>query len=204
MDPGSYRGTYKLVGGQPSLDLVNTVSWRGLPNEHDWFDRVENVTAWAAAAGIVNARSARRLAQWATGSPSRPSRELGTARRIRSTIHAVLDPFVRGNPVKVESLEALNRLVARAATRRRLTVAGRRRSVTWSYAEPTSFATMLTPVILNAADVLTEVDRARLGYCPSCEWLFHDTTRNGRRIWCDMADCGSRAKARRHYQRHHR
>lgn len=203
LDPGNYRGTYKLVGGQPSLDLVNTVSWPGRPNEHDWLDPIENVTAWAAAAGVLDPKSAERLRKLITADSLRSSRELATARRIRSTIRAVLDPYVRGKTVAPEWLDDLNRLVVRAASRRSLVKTDRGRAVTWSFEEPASVATILAPVVLNAADLLTELDRTRLGYCPSCDWLFHDTTRNGQRIWCDMADCGSRAKARRHYQRHH-
>ncbi|TXL61433.1 CGNR zinc finger domain-containing protein [Aeromicrobium terrae] len=38
---------------------------------------------------------------------------------------------------------------------------------------------------------------ARLKACPGpdCAWVFHDTTRNRSRRWCDMAACGNRAKA---------
>ena len=32
-------------------------------------------------------------------------------------------------------------------------------------------------------------------------WLFLDTSKAGRRRWCDMADCGNAAKSRRHYAR---
>lgn len=35
-----------------------------------------------------------------------------------------------------------------------------------------------------------------------CGWLFIDDSRGQRRRWCDMNDCGSRAKARRYYQKH--
>ncbi|WP_344746998.1 CGNR zinc finger domain-containing protein [Streptosporangium vulgare] len=35
--------------------------------------------------------------------------------------------------------------------------------------------------------------------CPSCYWLFLDTSKNGRRRWCSMTTCGSRDKARRYY-----
>ncbi|MFD0480100.1 CGNR zinc finger domain-containing protein [Nonomuraea thailandensis] len=37
------------------------------------------------------------------------------------------------------------------------------------------------------------------GECPSCGWLFLDTTRNGSRRWCSMAMCGSQVKSRRYY-----
>lgn len=42
---------------------------------------------------------------------------------------------------------------------------------------------------------------SRIRICPNCDWLFLDQSRNGSRIWCDMAVCGNRAKARRHYRR---
>ncbi|MGH2393401.1 MAG: CGNR zinc finger domain-containing protein [Candidatus Limnocylindria bacterium] len=45
------------------------------------------------------------------------------------------------------------------------------------------------------------MDSKRLARCPSCDWLFHDTTRNRSRRWCDMADCWSRDKALRYDHR---
>ena len=43
----------------------------------------------------------------------------------------------------------------------------------------------------------------RLKTCrnPACRWAFYDTTRNRSAVWCDMAACGSRAKARAYYAR---
>ena len=35
----------------------------------------------------------------------------------------------------------------------------------------------------------------------TCRWIFYDTSRTGRRRWCDMATCGNRAKAARHRAR---
>lgn len=42
----------------------------------------------------------------------------------------------------------------------------------------------------------------RLKICSNCGWLFLDRSRNKSRTWCDMAVCGNRAKANRHYHRH--
>lgn len=42
----------------------------------------------------------------------------------------------------------------------------------------------------------------RLKICSNCGWLFLDRSRNKSRAWCDMAVCGNRAKASRHYHRH--
>jgi predicted RNA-binding Zn ribbon-like protein len=59
------------------------------------------------------------------------------------------------------------------------------------------------PVAQSAADLLTSEELNRVGQCADdhCGWLFMDMSRNRSRRWCDMGDCGNRAKARRHYQR---
>ena len=35
----------------------------------------------------------------------------------------------------------------------------------------------------------------------TCGWLFLDLSKNASRRWCNMADCGNRAKARRYRAR---
>jgi predicted RNA-binding Zn ribbon-like protein len=62
---------------------------------------------------------------------------------------------------------------------------------------------MLWPVARSAADLLTSDHLNRVHQCggKDCTWLFVDTSRNHSRQWCDMGDCGNRAKARRFYQR---
>lgn len=44
-------------------------------------------------------------------------------------------------------------------------------------------------------------DRARLRICGHCGWLFIDRSKNRSRVWCDMAVCGNRQKAAKHYRR---
>ena len=34
-----------------------------------------------------------------------------------------------------------------------------------------------------------------------CGWLFIDMSRNKSRRWCDMKDCGNRAKGKRFYRK---
>jgi predicted RNA-binding Zn ribbon-like protein len=43
----------------------------------------------------------------------------------------------------------------------------------------------------------------RLKVCPAddCRWAFYDRSRNRSRTWCDMADCGNRAKVRAYRER---
>ena len=62
---------------------------------------------------------------------------------------------------------------------------------------------VLWPVVRSAAELLTSEEAKLVRECASdtCTWLFVDRSRTHRRKWCDMAVCGNRAKARRHYQR---
>ncbi|MBL8582674.1 MAG: CGNR zinc finger domain-containing protein [Rhizobiaceae bacterium] len=54
----------------------------------------------------------------------------------------------------------------------------------------------------SGLSLLCAPEARRLRICGNCGWLFVDRSRNGSRLWCDMAVCGNRQKARRHYRRH--
>ena len=59
----------------------------------------------------------------------------------------------------------------------------------------------LFPVLKSAFDILTREDFERIKECPRCGWLFLDTSKNGKRKWCDMNVCGSREKSLEYYYR---
>jgi predicted RNA-binding Zn ribbon-like protein len=63
---------------------------------------------------------------------------------------------------------------------------------------------VIWPLATSVVDVLLSADRARLKQCASddCNWLFRDASRNRSRRWCEMSQCGNRAKARRYAARH--
>ena len=194
LDPGAYDGTYKLIGGEVSLDLVNTVSWPGTAREHDWLDRAENVATWAMAAGVIT-RSARTALD--ARRPAVLGAELRDVHRTRATLAAVLTPLARGERPARDSVDRLNKLLSQACGRRRIDA----RTMKWVWEEPASLPQALAPVVWNAGEVLTSRDLSRLRHCPACRWLFFDPTRNRSRRWCDMADCGSRDKSLRYYHR---
>jgi predicted RNA-binding Zn ribbon-like protein len=58
----------------------------------------------------------------------------------------------------------------------------------------------LWQLALDAIDLFTGPLRQRVRTCAAedCELLFVDASRPGRRRWCSMARCGSRAKMRRY------
>ena len=62
--------------------------------------------------------------------------------------------------------------------------------------------TLVRLFAIQVLDAIYCVPHSRLKACPGYRWLFFDQSRPGRRKWCDMRDCGNRAKVRRHYRRH--
>ena len=177
-----YAGTYKLVGGRPSLDLINTVSWPGTEREHDWLDSAENLQRWLRAVGLVAAKG--------------KSPDLKSVAQLRSDLADVLRPLAHGEKPARAAVEEINERIERASARRRLDPG----TLGWVWKAPEDAVQSLAPLVLDAAELIAS-DHERLRYCPSCDWLFEDRTRNGQRRWCDMADCGSRDKARRYYRR---
>ena len=60
---------------------------------------------------------------------------------------------------------------------------------------------LLAPILWSAGDLHHRRRAPSLRRCANeaCLWLFLDASKNATRRWCDMASCGNRAKARRHY-----
>ncbi len=183
LDPNGYGGTYKLIGGNRALDLVNTISWPLTSRRHDWFDLPTNVTTWLEAVELDPV-------------PVTDS-DLAAITEIRQVVAEVVRPLADGDRPPVDAIRSLNTHVSGANSRRFVDPT----SLSWTWPMPQRPAHALDPVLLDAAELITAGKHGRLKQCPSCAWLFSDQTRNGGRRWCDMADCGSRAKSRSYYHR---
>jgi len=183
LNPGDYRGTYKLIGGRLSLDFVNTVSWPDATRRHDWLDSVGNVMLWLNAVGLATRDLSRA--------------DLVSIDELRTTITAVLRPLAHGKRPTREAIHQFNEYFTVASSRRVIALS----TLAFTWISPKTATDVFAPVLLDAAEVIIGGRRDRLRYCPSCDWLFQDQTRNGLRRWCDMSDCGSRDKSNRYYHR---
>lgn len=118
----------------------------------------------------------------------------------RETIYRLFDAVAADEAPPADDLDSLNRALALAPSRAALV--RREKTIAWDAARAgTSIAALLAPVVWSAGDLLAAADRRRIRRCanPGCGGLFVDESRNGARRWCDMASCGNRMKARRHY-----
>jgi predicted RNA-binding Zn ribbon-like protein len=60
---------------------------------------------------------------------------------------------------------------------------------------------LATSTAHSALRLIAEGPTVRIKICEGCAWLFYDKSKNQTRIWCDMAVCGNRTKARRNYSK---
>jgi predicted RNA-binding Zn ribbon-like protein len=59
-----------------------------------------------------------------------------------------------------------------------------------------AFSGLIIPIVESATDALVSDELARVRQCDAagCERVYFDSSKNGRRRWCDMRGCGNRAK----------
>jgi predicted RNA-binding Zn ribbon-like protein len=185
---------HRFSGGALALDVANTVVLRGdAARTFDRFDDPVEIACFAEAASDFRAE------------------ELG-GRAL-----AVADPH-RIAPTVVAIREATDRLFRGAASEGSVASAalpdfleacatGLRGHASFAMSPGKPFGDPATPIALETAlavsalSLMSQDSLRKLRICRNCNWLFLDRSRNGSRLWCDMAVCGNRRKARRHYHR---
>jgi predicted RNA-binding Zn ribbon-like protein len=101
-------------------------------------------------------------------------------------------------------IEVLERELSNARDHERLSPSAR--AFVWTWDDPNALDRVLWEVSRSAAELLTSDELSKLRLCggDDCGWMFLDTSRNRSRQWCDMRDCGNRAKVRRFRERQQR
>ena len=191
-----------LIGGAVALDFVNTGSHRATPpfkeKLHAYGDLV---TFMSRLDDGIDESTAARLRRLAERDPATAASVLERARALREAIYRSLTAMSRGAAASAADLELIGAEASRASTHRRLVPTAE--GCMWEYAEGDAIERPLWPVALSAVELATQSDVTRVKECASdnCNWLFLDVSKNRSRRWCDMKDCGNRAKARRHRAR---
>lgn len=195
-----------IVSGNAALDFANTVTARDT-TPLDWLDGYTRLIEWAALAGLLDSRVAATLRAQAEDSPREAGSALARARRIREAIHDACIALLEERAVPAAALGEIESAWKRAAARGRL-VSGDGRLCFEADRDASGLDLPLDLVVVVAVDLLGELDVERTRVCRGhdCGWLFIDSSKSGRRVWCDMATCGNTAKSQRfaHSQRRSR
>jgi predicted RNA-binding Zn ribbon-like protein len=141
----------------------------------DQLDDVADMRSWASSMGLLAS-----IPRTDTGE------DLELLRRIREAVRAMLLAH-NGGPAEPD-LSPLEAVPLRLVTGERLGV----RAVDSSTTTAVVVGAIASAILVASA----RPTWSRLKACPGpdCAWVFRDQTRNGSRRWCQMSECGNRAK----------
>ena len=207
-------GKFKLVGGNPSVNFVNTVSgWSSNParnNARDYQDvfrsdklkEYGDLIAWSWHTKLLDERVAKRLLQLAVEQPREAERVFKRALTLRESVYRLFKSVAEDWKPAAADIETLNKELTIANKYEKLVHSKEGFSWEWSN-RGESLDSMLWQIASAAAELLASGDLSRLRQCggENCGWMFLDTSRNRSRQWCDMKDCGNLSKVRRFRQR---
>jgi len=167
---------HRFAGGALALDVANSVILRADPDRRtDRFAVSAQMEGFAAAAAEFSAE--RNL--FGDIRPVMGRNRTGFI-ALREAIDAYFRRRVEGDDDRLllaDLLQACGNVLRQSA----------------------SEATLEAATARSALRLLAETERLKI--CGNCGWLFLDRSRNRSRMWCDMAVCGNRVKASRHYRR---
>ncbi len=186
---------FKWVGGRLSLDFVNTVGARNHGEAGGYTVRDERLRSWDDVEAWV-----RESGLTVDGEAVEdPGSALERAIALREALYRIFRAVARAEAADSGDLDALSREVLATREGERLVAAQDGGFLLRPSLAPGSPSRWLGPIVASAVELLTSPALARVRQCAGddCGWLFEDTSRTGRRRWCDMKDCGNLAKVRR-------
>lgn len=198
---GGEHKHFGMIAGDPALDLVNTVGgWTGYSYAEEHLTRYEDLLDWGVEAGVLTSDDAAALRREAALRPAEAEAVVARARSLRRAIRDIFIAAAHRERPGDKEITLLNGFLGEAMARLRLAAGEDGIGWRWDRAGG-ELDQPLWPVARSAAELLTSERLERVRACSgdTCGWMFLDMSRNRSRRWCDMNDCGNRAKARRHY-----
>lgn len=185
------------------LRFANTLLWHASPRREETLHSYSGLVIWAQHWEVVTPHAAQELLHRADQQPATTLEVYVRAINLRETIYRIFSKVSHAQMPLAADLESLNHTLRRLSPGPRLVVTGEGFAWDWGVDE-SALDWLLWPLAHSAAELLVSDLRQRVGECADergCGWLFLDTSKNHSRRWCDINDCGNRAKQRRHYAR---
>ena len=192
--------TMSVCGGMLCLDFVNTVSeWIPAPGK-DYIDNYAAVVQWTKRLNIMSPKDIRAY----EAAIRRDLQEVSAMkyfRQVRQCMFDVLTDIAKKKKVN-HHFDQLGEHI-RQSNRHLLYKKDSSGKVATAFDDQHPAMIPVWHALQSAASLLLDANQwNRVRSCPSCGWLFLDTSKGGKRKWCDMTLCGSRDKSSRYYYNH--
>jgi predicted RNA-binding Zn ribbon-like protein len=193
----------KRIGESFCLELANTVVYRKNPSrKEDKLTDFAMLLRWGKDVGLLTETEFQNLKRSAKKNPEEADTVWQRSVFLRELIIRIFSAIARKENPMPSDLTTLNAMLPETMSRLRIIPAKTGMDWKWSGWNE-SLDSLLWPIIYSAGNLLTSTSRFLVKECdgPGCGWFFIDRSRNRRRRWCNMSDCGNREKVRRFYQR---
>jgi predicted RNA-binding Zn ribbon-like protein len=184
----------RQVGGHLALDFCNTAGEHLAERPDEFLRDWESFLRWATQAALIGPESYLEL--------HRHPEPVAPIARLREAIYRVGLAIVGTRRISEQDLA----FIRKHANALRPEIKFCNNAIQWRPAPSHASEQLCAVLASEALSLLCSPKARRIGMCEGgqCGWLFLDGSRGKRRRWCDMNDCGSRAKARRYYEKHKR
>lgn len=182
---------------ETGLDFINTLEFsRGQPV--DGLTSAQGALRWFQQNDLFHKDMLNRELVRLDADSAAADKTLTKIRKVRGAMRELADAAVKRRPADGKQVDEVNRAL-------------RTHYVTYLVPGPDGVSMdhkhegdpvdgALARLAESLARELSQGHPERLRICANdeCRWVFNDTSRTGRRKWCDMATCGNRAKVARH------
>ena len=189
-----------LDGGVLCLDFANTIHHRKREPLEDYFEVTSDILDWGLRTGLLTESSYRILIKKVDGEPSGVGSFMDKAKELRELIYRIFYGIVNKRETGKEDIDTFNSYLSIYLNSIAVKPEGDRFVEGWKW-KGEDMNRILLLVVKSAYELLLSDRLYRVKECPSCGWLFLDTTKNGKRKWCSMKSCGSNVKALDYYYR---
>jgi predicted RNA-binding Zn ribbon-like protein len=194
--------TISFLGGRLSLDFTNTIEWRGRDNPMELLLNYQDLVPWSRRQGTLTDQEAQHLLETANRQKDLGFSVYKRAIALREALYHIFSNIIQARQPLQTDLTIFNQELASAMAKSQVSPTSEGFKWQWTGHED-QLDRIFWPIVHDAATLLTSDILPRLGMCSdkNCAWLFLDTSKNHKRRWCSMDDCGNRAKFQRHYKR---
>ncbi|WP_028922745.1 CGNR zinc finger domain-containing protein [Pseudonocardia acaciae] len=176
---------FRFISGHVALDLAGTVGHRHAEDRYDLLTDPEALARWALEAGLVDT------------APPAEARDLAATVALREAIYRLVMASIQREPADPGDVELVNAAAENAPVAVTLRGPG-------ELVRTGDLRAVRATVARAAIELLGGPARGQLKRCGAspCSRLYLDASRRGSRRWCDMRECGNRAKAAAYRRRH--
>jgi predicted RNA-binding Zn ribbon-like protein len=193
-------GELTLDGGCVVFDFTNTIGSRKENPQRDYMKTYSDFLEWVKRQSILPSERFDALSVLTKRDQDKTNAAFKKIIETREVLYSLFSPLATNEKPKKETVDRFNTLLQESFSSIRMNIGNNKNEVNFTDGS-NSCLEPLHIVLKSAFDVLTQEDATRIKECPSCGWLFLDKTKNKKRRWCNMLDCGSKDKASRYYHR---